>query len=382
MPPFYNVLKSRASSAGVIPVPATVVPASNRSRRGFAAGRGLRPDQCRRDFLCPGPSVTIASMKLARYIAIVLIPLLLASAHANDQPDLQTILDAWKAREKNTQSFELRWRSKHFEDASSPRALEASEGKTPTPIPDATHIIQYRYLTDALGRARCEDIGKQWAPDKADFVPRSHVEVFDGKSVNTQYLPGQAGYPVAFLNEKTRAKTGEHVWMMPLNLVYRPLSRVGSLYDPTKLALAQESANDGLLILGDDNGKVWVDPAKDFLPTRYNQNHVGRNGVRMEITYSRKSDQSWVPDTWIVEMVRSNEKVYMAESAKAIEISINKPIADSEFELDLSGGSFVSDNLKDGEYILRPDGTRRRLKPDELNDHNYEELLKSEPDSK
>ena len=74
-----------------------------------------------------------------------------------------------------------------------------------------------------------------------------------------------------------------------------------------------------------------------------------------------KAIKARVPDTWIVEMVRSNEKVYMAESAKAIEISINKPIADSEFELDLSGGSFVfRPTSKTGESVLE---TRRNTSP-------------------
>ena len=46
---------------------------------------------------------------MRRACVIALLPLLLASARADDKPDLQTILDAWKAREKATNSFDFRW---------------------------------------------------------------------------------------------------------------------------------------------------------------------------------------------------------------------------------------------------------------------------------
>jgi hypothetical protein len=50
--------------------------------------------------------------------------------------------------------------------------------------------------------------------------------------------------------------------------------------------------------------------------------------------------------------------------------------------LDLSGGVYVSDSTNGQQYILRPDGTKRPLLKGEFNGHNYDELLKTEPDSK
>ena len=58
-------------------------------------------------------SATIPGMR--RACVIVLLPLLLASARADDTPDLKTIIDVWKAREKNVESFDFRWWSKRFE---------------------------------------------------------------------------------------------------------------------------------------------------------------------------------------------------------------------------------------------------------------------------
>ena len=72
-------------------------------------------------------SATIPVMRRACVIA--LLPLLLASARADDKPDLQKILDAWKAREKNTQSFDFRCWAKHHEShGESLPAANYSEG--------------------------------------------------------------------------------------------------------------------------------------------------------------------------------------------------------------------------------------------------------------
>ena len=42
---------------------------------------------------------------MRRACVIALLPLLLASARADDKPDLQKILDAWKAREQKVEVF-------------------------------------------------------------------------------------------------------------------------------------------------------------------------------------------------------------------------------------------------------------------------------------
>ena len=91
---------------------------------------------------------------MRRACVIALLPLLLASARADDKPDLQTILDAWKAREKATKSFDFRWRSERYENglfASTARIAKNPNERSQ--IPDTTYIAKYRFLMDDHDRS-------------------------------------------------------------------------------------------------------------------------------------------------------------------------------------------------------------------------------------
>ena len=333
-------------------------------------------------------SATIPTMRRACVIA--LLPLLLASARADDKPDLQKIIDAWKAREKKVESFDFRWWSKRFEDGRSnvrARAEAAIKHVAVTPIPDVTHITKYRFLMDAQGRIRFEESGKEWASDKAEIVPRTFIDIFDGKIGKMQFLGGAMGFPTAHFCGVDSHRAGKSIWLYPLIMIYRPFNQVTGVFASKTLTLIDKTAtveNDPVIVLDHGAGEVWVDPAKDYLPVRYTERRTGfdRDRWRMELSYKHDDANGWVPHAWVIKMLDSLEKPQISESATVAGFSINKPIADSEFELDLSAGAYVDDQTKNELYFMMPDGTHRPIPPGEFTAKNYEELLKSEPDSK
>jgi hypothetical protein len=319
-------------------------------------------------------------MKLSRHLAIVLIPLLLASARADDKPDLQTILDAWKAREKKVESFDFRWWSKHHEShgESLPAANNLAQGNA-IPRPENYSIWHYRFVVDSRNRYFYEEVGHSWIPKKGDFVPTHTVVLFDSKSYKTLSDKGHFDCPVLTVKEYTAGRpVPRSTWADPIKFEFRPLSLAMGMFGANNLTLANQTEiidNHRVCVLSDEYRTVWVDPAKDYVPVRW---AATSGDLRAEISYQSDESVGWVPHSWTIRRLPDSE------TATVTRFAINKPIADSEFELDLSGGAIL-ENSSDGgitRSIIYPDGKQRPLKPGEFDGHNFQDLLKTEPDSK
>jgi hypothetical protein len=299
---------------------------------------------------------------------------------------LDTITSAWNARQTSVESFDFEWWVKRFESGEwNPRVrLEAAKNHAESaPPPDATFIATYRYAMDARGRIRMEYKGKEWSIDKSEFVSKHYVEIFDGNIRKSHFLESALGHPSASLGGFNNNNTvGKLVWLHPVNMVYRPFDKATGIFDSKKLELMHESPaseSGPLMVLGFGEGDVWVDPNRDYLPVRY---IVLRDGVKtwqMDLSFNRDERDGWAPNSWTIDELDRDGKSRVSESAKVLKFSINKPIADSEFELDLSAGAYVNDVSAKQVYIARPDGSHREIKRGEYNGHNYKELMESDP---
>ena len=102
------------------------------------------------------------------------------------------------------------------------------------------------------------------------------------------------------------------------------------------------------------------------------------------MTIAHRHDPIRRLDTTILDYrsVGEDGKLQVSESATVVEHSINKPIADSEFQLDLSGGAYVIDHPKADSISCDRTERSGQFSGAEFNGHNYEELMNTEPDGK
>jgi hypothetical protein len=321
---------------------------------------------------------------MGRACVIALLPLLLACARADEKPDLQTIIDAWKAREQKVESFDFRWWSKRHEsrDANLPGANPIGTLKdkfvpgNPIAKPENDSIWRYRFVVDAGSRYLYEEFGHDWIPEKGEFVPSHSVELFDGKLLKYFYGKGRFDHPHVTIEENPKGPlVGRSTWADPIKMVFRPFSLASRTFDPKNLVLTNETEmidNNRVLVLGDENRTVWVDPAKDYLPVRWAST---AGDYRAEVTYQRDEVVGWVPHSWTIKRLRDSE------TATVTQFAINKPIADSTFALDLRDGALLQNNSERPITlsIIYPDGKQRLLKREE-HSKSFEELLKTEPD--
>ena len=325
---------------------------------------------------------------MRRACVIALLPLLFASARADDKPDLQTILDAWKAREKKVESFDFRWRSKRFEDGATNSARQRAKslrGDEEFHLPDTTYIAKYRFVMDDRERIRMDHDDNEWSLDKEDYVPRTSVLIYDGTNEKRLFKGGGNGITGAFIGGDHRDSIGKLLWLFPVTMTFRPLTGASAVFDEKKLALSQNSADsegNGLIVLNTENSEVAVDPTKDYVPVRLVEKFQGNISCRMTISHRHDPVDGWIPQSWTINLLNPNGKPYTSESATVVEHSINKAATDSEFDLDLSGGAYVQDHTNGQRYILRADGQHRPAPSGQNDAHAFEESIREALNSK
>ena len=159
----------------------------------------------------------------------------------------------------------------------------------------------------------------EWSLEKADYVPRTSVLIFDGSDDKRLFKGGANGFTSAFIGGGHRDSIGKLLWLFPVTMTFRPLTGASAVFDEKNLTLAQNSAgSDGnvLLILNDTQlhnnirSEVSVDPTKDYVPVRVVENHQGNVSCCMTILHRHDPIDGWIPQSWTIELLGRDGKPY------------------------------------------------------------------------
>jgi hypothetical protein len=126
----------------------------------------------------------------------------------------------------------------------------------------------------------------------------------------------------------------------------------------------------------------WVDPARDFLLVRFTTERAGKLGHQVDIEYAMDDSNGYIPNKWSIMVLNASGGLSFTEEAKLTTYEINPEIKSDLFDLDFPIGSWVTNNREEGkdgkptEYIIRPNGEKRIILPQERG-ASYEELLGS-----
>jgi hypothetical protein len=297
---------------------------------------------------------------------------------------LETIVDKWKERQHETESFDFICDGEHFEigEMAAPMVENESGEKAPD---DISHRHR-RFLIDSRGRIRVEEEGRQWDGKMKMYVLNRSVDIFDGKGRKTFSDGGNLGFPSYFHGEGKRVLPfGKDLRDSPLRMAYRPFDRELGDFDASTLVLSDERATIDqrrVLVLKSGDTTVFVDPTMDFLPVKRTDLRQGAIYRVTEISYRTDARLGWVPIAWTTNLLRPDGKSNWNDNVSVTKFSINKPVADSDFEVVLPVGTWVQDGVTKESYILRANGEKRTVKLGEYNSNNYQQLLESDPKKK
>ncbi len=233
---------------------------------------------------------------------------------------LQTVRHAWKQREKRIASF-----------AAEANSIYTAKGESTKK--------QHQFAVDAQGRVRSAFLGNDGETVR--------VYVFDGRTSHSLDDSAAGGYPVA--NEWAG---GAIDWLrcsesFPYALAFRPWSVFGG---QCSLAVCSEKAfvNDiECVVLYHQEGKLWVDPSREYIPLRFAFIQRGRTFEQYDITYKLEK-VDWIPESWTRSVLARDETVEVRDEHIISNCLLNQTIGEEAFRID------YPDNTK--RFIVQPGG--------------------------
>jgi hypothetical protein len=262
----------------------------------------------------------------------------------------------------------------------------ASKVKGETSLPDVSYPVQMRMIADDHGRLRLEYDEKIPSPQGDGYGAKGSLQIFDGRvSKFFQPYSPSVTYPTVTINDGQADSIVRNVRFIPVGIVYRPIGTTNGFFDRTKLELTSKPAmadGNACLVMKYQDDTVWVDPAKNFIPTRYSCTSRGVTTMSIDIKYSHDPKHGWVPTSWNYAKLSPKGETLTSISCKAVRYKLNEDIPNDTFEIQYPPGTWVQDWTKNDTYIIREGKGPRPVLAGEFDGSNYEQLLGSEPPSR
>lgn len=245
---------------------------------------------------------------------------------------------------------------------------------------------------DELGRVQHDDARRIFRDDRIRYDrgrkrvdPRSPSEpdwprnlrtfslIFDGTQ-NLQFLPTERGsYPEGYIFQESLNRFKDSLYFRPLVLTFRPFWLNP---DAKQFSISEKKENINghqCLVLIDHSGlgrKFWVDPDREYLVCRYqeNCNILGaRMQTQIEITYSISKSKEWLPSAWKTIFLDNHGLLEQYCLASITKSETNSSIAEDLFKLDFPAETWVYDENSREHWISHKNGHPRIVTSDELN---------------
>lgn len=300
---------------------------------------------------------------------------------------LETIVNAWKARQDNSKTLVAEWSGTQFEKLTE-FAIKAEFGidgeLTQKPPANITCQFRRRLVLDQRNRVRLDYEGSIWSPRVNGPSPKISSTLFDGDVQKSLYTASEAEFPGLHIKKGTSAAVARNVHTLALRLIYRGFD---DLLGPCNIAETTLANGQGLVdgrvcaIIKCKEAVVWIDAERDCLPIRYYQYRNGHPVRFLEVTYRESGTSQWVPVAWKDTRTTPGGEVLEAVTAKIAELRLNQPVTDDQFAMHLPRGTWVRNYVTNERYIDRGDGDKRPILDSEFDGKNYDELLNTDPPS-
>lgn len=285
----------------------------------------------------------------------------------------ETIAQALEARQRKLQRVMFSWTEQRTEK----KGWKANGlPGAPDQIRPATDLAysQDNSLSFDAERVRFEYRRSNWRFDDDYEGPRATIGVFDGKVDKSFYPPPDLlGFPRG--NTSSRWSFSYDAYIQPFLWACRPLE-TSLLKDLRKWQLsARRGSFDGrecvvleyverAVLLRE----IWLDPMLDYaLVRRMDYNEEKRLTFQCDVRYrSAMQERVFLPSSWKIVVLRSGSPIVRV-NGELKEYTIDPEFAATQFTLDYPVGTRVIDETGEGyvEYIVRPDGSRRNVLPEE-----------------
>jgi hypothetical protein len=319
-------------------------------------------------------------------VGFILSEASLARADEGEPVTLKAITRSWDARQEYAKTLDFSGQGTQSLQA---RTIGVDEATGPTDdkakveafsVPVSTFNARVRFIADDKGRLRQESVEKQLDYKKKEYIRHSIIEIAKDDRLVIHMPESNLEFPIATIRRAKPSAVSKPPAALPIWMVYR--WRASGIFGPGEPTLTHDKNPVGgraSIKLKYADVVVWIDPERDFVPTRYHRIVRGVTVQAFDIQYIHDAQHGWVPSAWTVArndrtgnpfaIINMNMKLYR----------INLPIGDEAFVSGFEPGTWVNDEIDRETYIILKNGARRPIKRGEYNGRNYKQLLEQDP---
>ena len=329
----------------------------------------------------------------------VAVLVLAGPARAADAPTIADVKKAWTARQNANASFRVEWVETVTIKAGAYDDLLPAGERNPGPHPpeDIVYKATCSFAADGEKAAETEERPIYSLSTKA-WSLYLHAGWFDGKASMSLFPLHRLGWGRVMIDTKAKPSRLDLDSLLnkPILQVYRPrgggafpafefekytLSGRTQKFRGTECAevmLKDAPKNDAV---ADYGSRLWCDPNRGFFPICEKQRHEG-GGQDLDWDYHKDNKGQWVLKGWQSTNLSAKGAINNVVKAEVKKLELNHKFAADAFAPIPPVSSYVNvyeDGDRKEEYLLRPDGSKRRLKTAER-DKDFNELSKTNAD--
>jgi hypothetical protein len=242
--------------------------------------------------------------------------------------------------------------------------------KVIVPPADTTHESTNRIVIDGA-RYRFEDHHPRYLAPVGTVIRRANIMMFNGTLGKTFYPDGSignGGTPTGLLG--TLHFDLKENGLLPITLTFRGTTAAMTAYPvdrfkPSGVTLSIDRSPCEEYVPQNGNGSVslWLDAGKQHVLRRVRKMQQDRLVEQCDVSYRRDQTWGWVPASWVSSYYSDTGALRSTTEMKVLELRINTPHEDKEFDVVFPPGCEVYDGRDQKDYIVQPDGSLRPKPP-------------------
>jgi len=121
---------------------------------------------------------------------------------------------------------------------------------------------------------------------------------------------------------------------------------------------------------------IWLDPTREFVMARMRIQTENVLQLDIEVGYQQDVNHGWVPKSWRIATYDRRGNLSKSEQHRVTGCEINRSLDDKTFTIDFEPRTYVVDEDRNQNFVVRNDGSTRLIGPQDRN-KSFEELAKT-----
>jgi hypothetical protein len=309
-----------------------------------------------------------------------------ALAQNAPEPTKDALMKHWRDRQERTKSARFEWSEQQTDvkgSLSSEQRVRDPKFSAVVPTRDTTFTGSRSVAFDGA-RLRYECKSKIWAWSTNAYQPHAYLASFDGLTCAVLRSPtGKQEWHEGQIRPEKQHIDRANLHLQPVLMTFRALMPGMHAYD---LELFKPSGVEAIIgkskcvelvqpISTNLENRLCVDPSREHVVLRIMTLRQRKVVHQADISYKLHKDSHWVPEKWRIVINDASGFLLTSHESVVTSFELNVPFANSTFEMDFPLGTKVIDDKERRDYIVKPDGSGKRLIAASESRLSYAELV-------